>query len=345
MNNAKINEAIDMIINGLEALKDVLAVSSDSGSDEKAAPKKAVAKKEVTKPVAKKAAPVEEEDSNDNEQTFTRAELKGMKYNDFKKTAASLGVDCKGTRDDIMKRIEKLGVIVDGEAEADEEPVEEEKPSKPVAKKPVAKKEEKEAGDEFDEQAEAIMEDTPVEDVISALKDVGVKATKLNCKSKLAQALRDGLLDLDDDEDSEDEDDSADEEFDADSYFEEYDLSGANNPKNMTDERADAIPAKVAEILVCVENGELSSDDIIDYLQNNASQEELDLLGDEYTEEDVLKLYIEVAKHFIDNDGEEHEPGEAYEIGDDNFCCGHPLKYDKKKKQYICEHCTTVYEA
>ena len=35
---------------------------------------------------------------------FDEEQLRNMKYNDFKKFAASLGVDCKGTRDEIMAR-------------------------------------------------------------------------------------------------------------------------------------------------------------------------------------------------------------------------------------------------
>lgn len=349
MNNAKVIEAINMLIEGLESLRD--AVGTEKNEEAAPVAKKAVAKKDVTKSVGK-PAPVSNEDESDADgETYTRAELEGMKYNDFKKTAAKLGVDCKGTREDIMKRIEALGVIVDGEGDA-EAPVKKADSKKTVAKsgKSLAKKEDAKSGkDEFDEQAEEIAKDTSAEDIIAALKDVGVKATKLNYRKELAKALREGLIDLeeDGDEDSDVESgaDDGDSEFSADSYFQDYDLSESNIPDEMTEERAAAVQEKVASILVSVESGDLKSDDIIDYLQNNASQEELDLLGDDYTEDDVLALYIEVAKHFIDNDGEEHEPGEPYEIGDKNFCCGHELKYDKKTKQYICEHCTTSYEA
>ena len=62
-------------------------------------------------------------------------------------------------------------------------------------------------------------------------------------------------------------------------------------------------------------------------------------------EEELLALYIEKKKHFIDDDGEEAEPGEPYEVGGSNFCCGHELKYSKKTNRYICETCGEEYEA
>ena len=61
--------------------------------------------------------------------------------------------------------------------------------------------------------------------------------------------------------------------------------------------------------------------------------------------DDFIKLYMELHKRFIDNDGEAHEPSDPYEVGEEDFCCGHPLKYMKKTKKYVCEHCGAEYEA
>lgn len=360
MNKAEIIKGLNTVIEGLTALRTAID-SEDAMNAPTSAPTKTTAK--ATAKVAPKSTPVkaESETPSTDGQTYNRSDLVNMKYNDFKKLAASLGVDCKGTRDEIMSRVEALGVVTDdgGEAQTTE------KKSAPTAKaakaatksdKPTtvgkvnAKKADDNGADEFDEQAEAIASETDTADIISALADVGVKASKLNYKKKLAEALREGKLQLDDEgEEDGGEDDTADAsaegEFSADSYFADYDLSEVNDPNGMTAERLAAVQEKVGAILEAVKNSELTSDDIVDYLQNNAEQADLDLLGDEYTEDDLLALYIEVAKHFIDNDGEEHEPGEPYEIGEQNFCCGQPLKYDKKTKKFMCEHCGTDYEA
>lgn len=337
MNNTEIIAGIDMIINGLSALKAAFS-DADSASSKPAPTMKNQAPKKDIMP-----APVSHDEPKDaaGDKTYTQAELSSMKYNDFKKLAASLGVDCRGTRDEIMNRVLATGIVSDAEASEDKPSVNKSgKKSNPDAKrgKLGAKKAAKEERDEFDEQAEEIAKETSYKDIIESLKDVGITATKLNYKAQLAKALREGLLDVDDEDES-------DEEFSASIYTPEYDLSGMNDPGKMSDERSEAVQAKVGEILDSISSEKLSQEDIIDYLQNNASQEELDLLGDEYTEEDLLKLYIEVVKHFIDDDGDTHEPGEPYAVQEENFCCGQPLKYDKKTKRFLCEHCTSEYEA
>lgn len=366
-NNVEIIKGINMTIAGLEAIKTAL----ENGEVEAPATEKTPAKKTVAKGKAQKEEPMNAPEENEGAVAvtgkFDEEQLRSMKYNDFKKFAASLGVDCKGTRDEIMARV--LALDVEAEVESGDAPAEEEKtPAKKTAKsdklsggKKLSKKQADEpARDEFDEQAEEIAKDTPVEDIISALADVDVKATKKNAVTKLAEALRKGLIELDGDDDedeseAEDEDttaetdDSADDEeeveIEATSYFEQFDPDGYNNPDNMTDERREAVEAKMDEIITEYSDGTLTSDDISSYIEDNATQEEIDLLGDDYTDDDLLMLYMELNKRNIDNDGEEHEPSDPYEVGDANFCCGHELKYEKKTKKFICEHCGEEYEA
>lgn len=363
MNIAEIIKGIDWTIEGLNQIKDALVAEEVVESP----------KTTGVANVAKNAPVVEEEvieetpdevmkDLEGAKCQFDVEQLKSMKYNEFKKFAASLGVKCTGTRDEIMERILALDVtIANGEVTVEnEEPetVEEEvvkektsKSDKPArSKKLGAKKADEPTRDEFDEQAEEIAESTSVEDIIEALADVEVKATKKNAVQKLAQALREGLIALDEEEEEvADEAPEADEEdgeeISADSYFPEYDPKGYNDPENMTEERAEAIEAKMDEVLTAYSEGELTDEEIASYVEDNATEEEIDLLGDEYTEEDILKLYMELIKRTIDNDGEEHEQGEPYEVADKDVCCGRELKYSKKTKQYICEHCGTEYEA
>lgn len=362
-NNVEIIKGINMTIAGLEAIKTAL----ENGEVE------APAKKTVAKGKAQKEEPMNAPEENEGAVAvagkFDEEQLRNMKYNDFKKFAASLGVDCKGTRDEIMARV--LALDVEAEVESGDAPAEEEKtPAKKTAKsdklsggKKLSKKQADEpARDEFDEQAEEVAKDTPVEDIISALADVDVKATKKNAVTKLAEALRKGLIELDGDDDDEDEseadediaeetaddsgaDDDEEVEIEATSYFEQFDPDGYNNPDSMTDERREAVESKMDEIITEYSDGSLTSDDISSYIEDNATQEEIDLLGDDYTDDDLLMLYMELNKRNIDNDGEEHEPSDPYEVGDTNFCCGHELKYEKNTKKFICEHCGEEYEA
>lgn len=373
MNNVEIIKGIDLTIEGLTAIKNALvggAIAPDTTEVE--APKsKSVERREKAQKEAPMNPPVEEAVESAEEAVvgkFSVEQLKSMKYNDFKKLAASLGVKCTGTRDEIMERILALDVTVTADSCEVSEPVEEDKAEveeapaksdKPARGKKFAKKEADEpAKDEFDEQAEEIAKDTPVEDIIEALADVEIKATKKNAVQKLAEALRNGLIELDDEDEEEEEaeddvveqgndevEEDDEEEIGADSYFPELDPKGYNNPENMTEERAEAIEAKMDEIITAYSEGDLTDEDIASYVEDNATEAEIDLLGDEYDEEDILKLYMELIKRTIDNDGEEHEQGEPYEVADKDVCCGHELKYVKKTKKYICEHCGTEYEA
>lgn len=351
MNKAEFIKGIDAVIEGLTVMRNAVA-SGDEGAN-KATPapatkpavggaKKGLGAKSTPAPAAKSEAPADG-------QTYTVAELSGMKYNEFKKLASSLGVDCKGTRDEIMARVVALGVVTDADggaepAKSDKKPaVGGAKSNKPASVgKLGAKKADAPAKDEFDEKAEAVIAETPVEDIIEALKGVGVKATKLNYKTLLAQALRDGLLNVDEEAG---EAGGEDDDLTADGYFADYDIYEANDPANMSDERATACTDKQAAILEAVTSGEYTVDDITNFLTENATQDEFDLLGEDYSEADLVKLFCEVSKHFIDEEGNEHEPGEAYMVGENAFCCGQPLAYDEKTNKFLCSHCAGEYDA
>ena len=158
-----------------------------------------------------------------------------------------------------------------------------------------------------------------------------------------------------DSEEDEDEDDSSEEddeeEVDASSYFAKYDPNGINDPENMTDERKEAIEKMMEEILDSVDDDDFIPN-VEKYLEENATDAEIDLLGEDYDETEEAKLYMEMKKRTIDDDGEEHEPAEAeseegdpYEINGHDMCCGHELKYIKKTKKYVCEHCGAEFEA
>lgn len=361
MNKAELIKGIDMTIDALNVVKTALVADETETPNTK--------KTKVSEP---DTAPINATEGVDIDA------LNAMGYNDFKKYAASLGVKCTGTRDEIMKRVlaasgaenvsepetedeapvekpKKRGVKKQVEEETSDTPTEE-KSDRPVGgKRKLAKKTDEPTTDEFDEQAAAVVASTDVEDIISALAEVDVKATKKNVTEKLAHALREGLIELDDDEaeDSEDEtsDDTSDTEtdeveIDAESHFSQYDPDGFNDPDKMTAERREAVVTKMDEVLTDVSEDTLTAKDIQTYLEENATQTELDLLGDDPTEDDMLMLYMELVKRTIDDEGAEHNEGEdPYEVNGEDFCCAHPLKYVKKTKKYVCEVCGTEYEA
>lgn len=356
MNKAEIIKGLTMTIDGLTTIKNAL---SSGGED--TAPETTTEKTNAPAPAASGDKP-------------TRAQLDKMGYNEFKTLAAKAGVKCTGTRDAIMSRLEQIGYFTEGD-DADENDTADETPApktkgkksaetaedapapksdKPVGgKRGLTKKTAEPAADEYDEQAKAIMEDTPVEDIISALAEVGVKATEKNVLPKLADALRRGLIEADEEDESEDEAEAAantaadtedDEGEDDTNYTAEFDPEGFNDPANMSEARREACATLADEILTDYSEGKLTVKKITAFLENTCTQDELDLIEDEEDEDALVNLYVEMKKRFVDDEGETHDPEEPYELGGADFCCGHPLKFNKKTKKHICETCGGEYE-
>lgn len=364
MKNERIIEGLNAIIEGATILRDELA-----GGAEK---RNAVESKSATR---RQAVQKEQPAMNEPEETeatvegkFSREQLMSMKFNELKKLGASVGVSCKGTRDEIVERM--LQVTVTATVENGEEPEETDEAlakddGKVVSinkKKGGLKKsakteepEEEEVDEQYIQMATDATEDMSAKEIIEYLAefDIEAKGKKSDVVKVLAKAIADGIVQLEDDEEeetaeeveAETEDTEDGEAFTAESYFPEYDPEGVNNPDNMTEERAEAVKTMMEEILEGVENESLTEEDIQTFVETFASEDEIESLGDDYDFEDLVAMYCEIRKRFIDDEGEEHEPEDPYEIGDDNFCCGLKLKYEKKSKKFICEICGEEYEA
>ena len=233
--------------------------------------------------------------------------------------------------------------------------------------------EEEEAGpsEESIKLAEELTEDMSAKEIIDYLAECGIKAKgkKSDVILVLAKGIEDGTVELEDDDeeeageeveepvedgedseevsadDAEEEDEEEGEEFNEESYFPEYDEAGYNNPDTMTEKRAEAVRDMMADIIEKVENDELKEEDMQTLLENVCTDEELEALGEDYEFEELVAMYCEIRKRFVDDDGEEHEPGDPYELNEKNFCCGHELKYEKKSKTFICESCGEKYTA
>lgn len=379
MKNERLIEGLNMIIEGATILRNELSgaeVSESKGAESKSVARRTAVQKE--EPVMN--APEEKEAGAEVEGTLSREQLMSMKFNDLKKLGASLGVSCSGKRDEIIDRILNVSVKASVEPEEPEDEGTEEKGKVvPISKKKGGLKkkkeepeeetaeEEEEAGpsEESIKLAEELTEDMSAKEIIDYLAECGIKAKgkKSDVILVLAKGIEDGTVELEDDEeDTEDEEEAEEsvdegeeevssddeeegEEFNEESYFPEYDEAGYNNPDSMKEERAEAVKAMMADIIEKVENDELKEEDMQTFLENVCTDEELEALGEDYEFEELVALYCEIRKRFVDDDGEEHEPGDPYELNEKNFCCGHELKYEKKSKTFICESCGEKYTA
>ena len=385
MKNERLIEGLNMIIEGATILRNEIISGAEASTESNGAESKSVTRrKAVQKEEPVMNAPEETEAGAEVEGTLSREQLMRMKFNDLKKLGASLGVSCSGKRDEIIDRILNVSVKASVEPEEPEDEGTEEKGKVvPISKKKGGLKkkkeepeeetaeEEEEAGpsEESIKLAEELTEDMSAKEIIDYLAECGIKAKgkKSDVILVLAKGIEDGTVELEDDEEEETADEEAEEEeeesvdegeeevssddeeegeeFNEESYFPEYDEAGYNNPDSMKEERAEAVKAMMADIIEKVENDELKEEDMQTFLENVCTDEELEALGEDYEFEELVALYCEIRKRFVDDDGEEHEPGDPYELNEKNFCCGHELKYEKKSKTFICESCGEKYTA
>ena len=342
------------LVNHLEGLTDAInKIIADMGD-------------EIPTPKPDKNAgvePVETEtpkESTEVEGHLDLEQLSKMKFADLKKLARDMGISTEGTRKEIIERVAKAKVsapVEEAEAEVEEETPED---------------------DEFMQTAKALTEDNTDDEIREVLVEAGVKVSKKAGHDKivelLADALRKGLIDLDEDDDEEAEsdeeeveeevaepddspeedepdegeetEDESDEEEDINenTYSPEYDPNRFNDPTTMTAKRAKAVKKMMKQTITAIEKGDIDRDTITDFISDILTEDEFEGYSD-FDDDELIKLYLEIKKRFVDNEGEIHEPNDPYELGEDNFCCGHPLKYDKKNKTYICEVCGQDYEA
>lgn len=341
MNNKEIIKQLGVIAESIEAIKTTL-------SEGESVMNEPVQEKKVEKP--KKEA-VKKESSSDD---VTVKSLEEMGYNDLKKYAASVGVSATGKRDDIIARILDVGVQND----EDKEPVKKEESTKKKSNK-IVNIEDKRAEKEFEDTADDILEENDLEDVISELKEVGMKGvTKKNVRDKLIEALKEDLIDLEDDEDDEEsadekdeaeeipdeeEDDEGDEVIDNETYFEDFDPEGVNNPKNVkSKDRLKAMMEIQEDILDSIEANDLDEAIMKSFLLENSTEDEQEEI-EEFDEDEVMAAYIELRKRMVDDDGDDmSDTDDAYYVND--IVYGHGRECKETDGEYVDEVSGETFE-
>lgn len=322
--NAKIIEGLKAIREGIDLiLEEAEAVTPVSKQKE-------VKKSEA---VVTQNAPKKEENSA-NVNTVTREQLDGMTYNNIKKLAKEMGISAVGNREEITAKI--LGETVEAEDVTTAEVVEPEEVE--VDNNDV---------DPLYAKVVDSVSDMSNEDIADILADIGMsaKGKREALIEKLVQAVREGLLDFDDeDEDSEEvaeEVSSKEEVASVESDDEEDDLTNDIDNPNMTEARKKAIISQDEEIREQFENGDVSREDLVEFLQSFYDTE--DDMSD-MSDEDLLDTYIDAVCRLIDDDGELIDEG-AYNLNGEPACCGRVLSYSADTNAFICEHCGEEYEA
>lgn len=279
---------------------------------------------------------------------LTREQLDGLSYNNLKKLAKDMGVSATGARDELIEKI----MSAESEEPAESEVVE--KPDLKVVKSTPAPAAEDDDDDEDDEEEvdpivaqvnEAVAEMSD-EEIMDVLTEVGVRAKgkRQSLIAAVVRAVREGKLDLGEDEDEEDSDEEDDEsESDEDEETEEAEEFDPNDPENpdMTKERRAAIKAHEKETRNDFKKGSLTRKEIVEWLNDFYGTKDS---MKKKTDADLLDEYIRVSCLLINDDGEFPQEEGAYTVNGVPYCCGRPLQYNKDNNTYICESCGSEYE-
>lgn len=305
----------------------------------------------VVEPVKEEVAPqVEETTTNEvvneesqvietkeevkEENTYTYDNLESMTYNEIKALAKELGVKAIGTKKIIIESIlahlgseptptkdEPVEVATDVDIQEIEESTDEEVE---VVENEVDEDEEVEAEDTtFYDQIVSDLEGYSDEELADILSSVGIspKGKRQALLAKIVQAIEDGVLEWEEDEE-------ATEEPKEDVQEEAQDTTNARKVAKRKEEE---------RITLAIEKGELSHKEIIKYLKdfNNGRYVSQGLDGD-------VEEYICIQCDLIDDEGHKHELADPYYVGDDVFCCGQQLQ--EVDNDLYCEVCGTTYE-
>lgn len=332
-----IRKGIDLILEGATETENAPIKSGIKNEKENV--------KEAKEPVANSS--VDKTDKGAPISDVTREQLDGMTYNDLKKLAKSMGIPAVGNRDDITNKI--LGENVESDTDI-AQPVS--KKSKKTEEAPEEVPVDDSDNDPIYAQVVEAVADMDNEEIADLLVEVGLSARgkREALIDKVVQAVRDGLIEFDDDyEEDTDEDDTADEapakkpepaEEPEEDEEEEDNTNDIDNP-NMTKARKKAILAQDDDIRKQWKKGKVTRDDLVEFLQTFYDTE--DDMSD-MSDDDLLDTYIDAVCRLVDDDGNLVDEG-AYMLNGEPACCGRVLAYSEDTNVFICEHCGEEYEA
>jgi len=265
---------------------------------------------------------VEKVEEEKEEVSYTKEQVEEMKYSELKKVCASLDLESKGTRKDLIARLLEALNLVEEEVEEEEEP------------EVVDEEETEEQEETLQSKVEEATAELSVEELSDILEEVGVKPKggRQALISKIVKAVEEGLISFDDEEDEEIEE----VETETSEETEEEEVHPYFDEEKITEERAKALEELEDELATKISKKEISKKEMKDLIKGFYLENELD--GD-ISDED---LYIEARLRLVDDEGEQVDLEEPYKIDETPACCGHFLK--ELDGKFVCEVCGNEYE-
>lgn len=277
----------------------------------------------------------EDEDVAVEETEISEVDLGSMKLKELREYAEELGINSKGKRAEVEKRIQEfLNSEESEEEDLDEEPEDDVEESEEVEDESYEDDSEEEDSDEDDEkyaQVKEYVENASDEEIKDTLKELGLstKGKREALIEKLYQAVKDGLFEFaEDDEESEGVED-----------IEESEEESEELLDDMTPERAEGVEELQDKVYADFESGDLTRKDMTTYLKQVGVA-----VTKKVDDEDVLEMYINKLALLVDDEGEVHEEGEdPYTVNGVPYCCGAKLE-ELEDGGYKCNVCGAEYD-
>ena len=295
-------------------------------------------------------------------------DLSSMTIQQLRSLAKSHGLSTKGTKKDLIARINELNEPVEEEIVEDEveETIEEVTPE-------VVEDEVEETVEDLEDEEEEIEESTEdmnemeliqseleameVDELVEILESVELptKGKKQALISRILEAVADGLLEFfESDEieeyDADEEDVELDEAIEQalegdDTPEEEYEEVEVDEEDEYEDEEEELSPREATqqeieeEIAEAYENGDLTDKEIANFLDDYFNGKFKPI-----NKKRAYNKYVEIMCDLVDADGDRMDMQEAYYINDDEiYCCGSEIK-ELDNGNLFCEVCGTEYE-
>ena len=288
-------------------------------------------------------------------------DLSSMTIQQLRSLAKSHGLSTKGTKKDLIARINELNEPVEEEIVEDEveETIEEVTPE-------VVEDEVEETVEDLEDEEEEIEESTEdmnemeliqseleameVDELVEILESVELptKGKKQALISRILEAVADGLLEFEADEIEEYDADEEDEELDEaiEQALEETDEEDEEEEIEEIEEIEEEVSPREAtqmeveeEILEAYEDGSLTDKEIANFLEDYFNGKFKPI-----NKKRALNKYIEIQCDLVDADGDRMPMGEPYYVSDEDvFCCGSEIK-ELDNGNLFCEVCGQEYE-
>ena len=289
-------------------------------------------------------------------------DLSSMTIQQLRSLAKSHGLSTKGTKKDLIARINELNEPVEEEIVEDEveETIEEVTPE-------VVEDEVEETVEDLEDEEEEIEESTEdmnemeliqseleameVDELVEILESVELptKGKKQALISRILEAVADGLLEFFDADEIEEYDaDEEDEELDEaiEQALEETDEEDEEEEIEEIEEIEEEVSPREAtqmeveeEILEAYEDGSLTDKEIANFLEDYFNGKFKPI-----NKKRALNKYIEIQCDLVDADGDRMPMGEPYYVSDEDvFCCGSEIK-ELDNGNLFCEVCGQEYE-